>query len=191
MDIDIKKIYKIEFWLVAIILCAFFVLDIYPQAIRIFSLLQTMNISRQTAMALPPQEKERIRQELLSDKKRLDESDGAMRAIVSSVEQKISGEKSIPNITLKLEELATGCGIDLLSIKPSALISEGGYDAFTIDLEFESEYSQLVNFLSFWAQTPFYLTVEQVTVSKSKEMSLKLDVNLKLKVLFKQDPKTL
>ncbi len=191
MDIDIKKIYKIEFWLVAIILCAFFVLDIYPQAIRIFSLLQTMNISRQTAMALPPQEKERIRQELLSDKKRLDESDGAMRAIVSSVEQKISGEKSIPNITLKLEELATGCGIDLLSIKPSALISEGGYDAFTIDLEFESEYSQLVNFLSLWAQTPFYLTVEQVTVSKSKEMSLKLDVNLKLKVLFKQDPKTL
>lgn len=191
MDIDIKKIYKIEFWLVAMILCAFFVLDIYPQAIRIFSLLQTMNISRQTAMALPPQEKERIRQELLSDKKRLDESDGAMRAIVSSVEQKISGEKSIPNITLKLEELATGCGIDLLSIKPSALISEGGYDAFTIDLEFESEYSQLVNFLSFWAQTPFYLTVEQVAVSKSKEMSSKLDVNLKLKVLFKQDPKTL
>jgi Tfp pilus assembly protein PilO len=191
MDIDIKKIYKIEFWLVAIILCAFFVLDIYPQAIRIFSLLQTIDVSRKTALALPPQEKERIRQELLNDKKRLDESDGAMRGIVSSIEQKISGEKSIPNITLKLEELSTGCGIDLLSIKPSALISEGGYDAFTIDLEFESEYGQLINFLSLWAQTPFYLTVEQVTVSKSKETSLKLDVNLKLKVLFKQEPKTL
>ena len=185
MDIDIKKIYKIEFWLVVIVLSAFFILDVYPKAARIFSLLQAIELSRQNAMSMPRQEKEKVRQELLNDQKQLVDAESIMREIVAGAEQKISGEKNVPNITLKLEELATSCAIDLLSIKPSATVSKDGYESVMIDLEFESDYSQLVNFLSRWQKTSFYSTVENLVISKPKEASLKVNTNLKVKVLYK------
>jgi Tfp pilus assembly protein PilO len=191
MDIDIKKIYKLEFWIIALIICIFLVTDIFPMSSKAFSLLQTMNIAEQSARALPAEEKEEIRQGLLNEQKNLEDGFKSMQGVVNTVQQKISGEKNVPNIILKLEELATVAGIDLLSIKPAAEVSKGSYDSITIALEFESEYSQLVNFLSRWVDTPFYLAVEELTVTKAKDTSTKLHVDLKVNVLFKakqEDP---
>ncbi len=185
MDIDIKKIYRLEFWVAALIFCLFLVLDVLPLCSRMVTLLLSVNTLQQSAQTLSMEEKNKIRQGLLDQQKSLDSGFESMRGIVETVQQKISGEKNIPNIIIKLEELATASGIDLLSIKPSTEESKGSFDSVLIALEFESEYPQLADFLSRWVDTPFYLAVEELTVTKPKETTSKVHVDLKLNVLFK------
>lgn len=185
MEMDSRKIYQYELGVAALIVVAFVLFDVFPAASRILSLWQAVRAARVTATSLPDTEKDKVRQKLIEDNQTLENGLESMHKIVATVEEKISGEKDIPKMTLKLEELATTSDINVLSVKPMASEAKGGYESVSIALEIECEYAQLVQFLSQWDKTQFYLTVRELSISPVGNMSAKLAVHLTVDVLFK------
>lgn len=185
MNIKIRKIYQVEFAAAAVLLTVFIVFDAGPNISKIFSLMRSIQKVRQTVQSMPAEEKEKVRLKLADEHQQMEDGFLMMQQMVDAVQPKIQTENDTPKITLKLEEMATSAGINLLSIKPVTAEAKQGYKSVSIALDLECEYVQLVDFLSEWNSAPFYLTVQELSIVPSGNLSGKLSVHLVVNLLFK------
>lgn len=187
MQIKIKKFYESDYFLTGLLFCAFMALDMVPMTVKGARLFQTIALRQDAEKSTPAIIKSGIRDKLLAERQKLENGLGAMKTIVSAAEQKISEERNIPNITLKLEELANTAGVELLSIKPSATEEKekDDYESVTILLEMECEFPQLVAYLSSWQGTAYYMIIQEMTTTLVKENFSKVHTTMKMNVLFR------
>ena len=192
-DLDLKKILKLEYGLVVLLFLLAFIFDFYPKLCDIVIVGRRINAINQEARSLSQSEKDKIRKELEEEERTLESGFRAIQKIAGEITTKVVDSKNIPAVTLMMESLATQSGIELSSIKPLNPEIKGQYEFLPIALEFQTEYLQLVKFLSALEDSQFQISLQDLSVKENPGAFPKLDIRLTASVLFtasKESPPT-
>ncbi|HEY3248950.1 MAG TPA: type 4a pilus biogenesis protein PilO [bacterium] len=136
-----------------------------------------------------------------------------LQAFIAAVEAKLPAGKDVPVLLVELERATRGLGIELVSIKPSALetVQEssaparpgarapartpgravapapaGAYSRFPIKLLMTASYAQVLRLMSTLQDFPRLILVKRLTVAPRSVPKLSVDLDVETYVLAKE-----
>ena len=180
---DLKKILRWEYLIVLLIMISFFILDFYPKLRDARQLKTKWEPVKMKRKMLSQSERETQQKTLQEEQRRIQEDLRLIRQAVGEVQGRVSQDQNIPLVTLEIEDLAASSQIELSSIKPLTARQEGGYEVVPIEIEFQSDYPQLINFLSQLENCSVWIALEGLSIRKDDLIYPALDIRLTLCIL--------
>lgn len=151
-----------------VVLTSAYVNFIYkPQQSRINVLRSQLRSLRSKILALNAQMPS-VRQEKTSLDTEMQSLVEAKRKL-SVLEAGLPTQTKIPALLGELVNLADEFNIDFVSIKPQAIKSEGGYSTLSIEMKFNSGFSDLVNYLHRLENIEQFLNTASIKMEKLKD----------------------
>jgi hypothetical protein len=178
MDSRFRKILHLEY-LAAVVLVAFYLIGgLYPLLGQVFEMQKIIWTAKHSAKSLSKEDQAlRLRQfeTALED---LQQRFDKLQQSVKVVEGKIIKDESVPQVTLKLEDLAAGQNIKLTSIRP--ITAAMPFPAVGIELSFQSTFEDLVKFLTRIQDAELYMAVDQLRLLRNDQLYPQMGVQITL-----------
>jgi Tfp pilus assembly protein PilO len=186
-----KRILRCEYTAVILLILLCFIFYFAPKFKEADDLNRQIRQARAAVKTLTKAEKDQQIAQLNAQLAKLKNGQEFIQQTVNGIKTSVPADKSIPLVTLEIEDLAVSSKIELASVKPIPNEDDqaGDYAVFPIEVGFQSTYPQLVKFISSVERSSPLIAVRQLKIQKDEMAYPLLDVRLTVGVLLKQEAK--
>ena len=179
MDSRFRKVLHLEYLAVILIVGLYLLNGLSPLIGRAFKLQKIVWSAKRSARSISKEDQERRYRQFESSLRDLEQRSETFRRSVQALEGKILKEESVPQVTLKLEDLAAGQNIKLTSIRPIGAQTMP-FPAVGIELSFQTTFEDLLKFLTKIQDAPLYMAVDQLRLLRNDQSYPQLGVQMTL-----------
>ena len=178
MDSRFRKILHLEYLAAVFLVTVYLICGLYPLLGQVFEMQKIIWTAKHSAKSLSKEDQAFRLQQFESSLGDLQQRFEKLQRSVQVVEGKIIKEESVPQVTLKLEDLAAGQNIKLTSIRP--ITASMPFPAVGIELSFQSTFEDLVKFLTRIQEAELYMAVDQLRLLRNDQLYRQLGVQITL-----------
>lgn len=178
MDSRFRKILHLEYLVAVFLLAVYLVCGLYPLLGQVLGMQKIIWTAKYSSKSLSKEDQALRLRQFESSLGDLQQRFEKLQQSVQAVEGKIIKDESVPQVTLKLEDLAAGQNIKLTSIRPITAVMP--FPAVGIELSFQSTFEDLVKFLTRIQDAELYMAVDQLRLLRNDQLYPQLGVQITL-----------
>jgi Tfp pilus assembly protein PilO len=184
---NLKTIFRIKNVIILLVVLVFCLFDVYPKLWQIGLLGRQISLWRENIGILTPEESLRRQQQLGRELSRVERQTQLLAQDLKDIKNKITAEKNLAVVTLALEDAAAAAKLEVTSIKPLERLAVDSYVIVPLAVGLRGDYGPMLSFLKAVENSAAPMSVQTLAVQPGGPAEAKLDIQLKLYLLFARE----